>query len=164
MLLDDADAFAEGVRRVAAGNCDHPDADDHLVRDELVHGDQASLEALDLPELPYSDVAYVEMWDRIVTDWRDRNRFRHLRDVGRSRSSILTEADLQEQLGYLSGWPEAQRAAIEAFKERQAGRDAEWPAGRSRMASGAAHIFMKERREFLKTIGRSQKGRGRSRR
>ena len=42
VLLDDADAFAEGVRRVAAGNCDHPDADDHLVRDELVHGDQAA--------------------------------------------------------------------------------------------------------------------------
>ena len=67
-------------------------------------------------ELPYSDAAYGEMWDRVAAEWRERNHFRHLRDYGRSRSSILTNADLQKQLGYLDGAPEMQRAAIEAFR------------------------------------------------
>ena len=81
---------------------------------------------LDLPEIPYGgDAAYREMWNRAAADWRERNPYRHVRDLAISRSHNQTTADLQQLLGYLEGFPEAQRAAIAAFKERQAERDAE---------------------------------------
>ena len=62
-LLDDTDAYASELLRVAGGNHDH-----------LVHHDRSNdhlVRALDLPELPYSDGTYVEMWDRVATEWRD---------------------------------------------------------------------------------------------
>ena len=88
------------------------------------------------------------MWDRVAAELRERNRFGQLRDYGRSRSSVLTKADLQRQLGYLDGAPEMQRDAIEAFKERQAERDAEMARRARRNGHGkqAAHAFMKQRR------------------
>jgi hypothetical protein len=109
--------------------------------------------------LPYSDPAYVAMWDRITAEWRERNRFRQLRDFGRSRSSIMTADDLRRLLAYLEGAPEMQRVAIEAFKERQAERDTEMARRAHRDGRGkqAAHSFMAERRAFRKTLGKSKR-------
>ena len=157
-LLEDAGAYASELHRVASGkNAPEPRAvvDDHVVRDD-------PLEVLDLPEIPFAtDASYRAMWDRVAAAWRERNRFRQLRDVGRSRSSIVTEADLQQHLEYLDGFPEAQRAAIDAFQERQIERDTEM-ARRTHLegqAKRAAHTFMKERQEFLKTLPRKGKRR-----
>jgi len=151
-LLDDTDAYAGEMLRLAGGNHDHLVHHDCSEDDPLVR-------ALDLPELPYSDGTYVEMWDRVAAEWRERNRFGQLRDQGRSRSSVLTNTDLQKQLAYLEGAPEMQRAAIAAFRERQAERDAEAARHARRDSHGkqAARAFMKQRRERLKTLRRRGK-------
>ena len=46
------------------------------------------LEAFDPPEIPFGGAFYRVMSDRVAADWRDRNSFRHLRDYGRSRSTV----------------------------------------------------------------------------
>ena len=73
-LLKDGEAYASELLRVAGGmNALKPRAAvDEVVRDPL--------EGLDLPEIPFSDAPYRAMWDRVAADWRERNRFRHLRD------------------------------------------------------------------------------------
>ena len=78
---------------------------------------------------------------------------------GARAPTILTEADLQQQLGYLSGAPEMQRDAIEAFKERQAERDAEAARRARRQGQGkqAARDFLAERRAFLKTLSKGRR-------
>lgn len=61
--------------------------------------------------LPYSFA------DKVAAEWRARG--------GRPPppSEVKTEADLQMQLQYLAGFPEAQTAAREAFNGRQRSDD-----------------------------------------
>ena len=51
--------------------------------------------------LPYSDVPYREMWDRVAAEFRERNGIRHLRD------SALAPATLRSIVEFwTSGKPE----------------------------------------------------------
>jgi len=99
---------------------------------------------------------------RAAGAWRAENK---LRGWARSRSLIFTDADLQKQLNYLQGFPEAQADARAHFAERQAERDREMARRARQRGEGkaAARTFMQERRAFLKTLGKSQAGRWRRR-
>lgn len=120
---------------------------------------------LDFDTLP--DGVDPEMVARAATEWRaQRERSGGIANWVRSRSSVFTDADLNQHLRYLEGFPEAQRDARESFIARQAERDREMARRANRAGKGkaAARAFMADRRAFLKTLGKSQAGRWHDRR